>query len=478
VRRVVIVGGGIAGLSIAQALRREAPGVELLVLEAQASAGGNIRSKYLQGYLCECGPDGFLDNAPATLALVRELGLSDRLRRSNPAARRRFIFLNGRLQQVPMTLGGFLRTRLLSSRGKLRIAAEPFARTRPLGDETIHEFAARRIGPEAAEILVGSMVSGIFAGDAHQLSLHACFPKIWEMESEHGGLFRALIARRKRTAPRDGIGSPGGTLTSFEGGMEDLVRALTASLGGSVRTSTPVVALRQRGSVGPRLVPARAFEVQTSTHAIEADAVVLTGAADASSALVRPFDPALAALLDTIGTAPLVVACLGYDEATLTADRGALSGFGFLVPRDRGIRILGALWESSIYNGRAPAGRALIRVMVGGATDRGAVDLSDSALIRIVRSDLQLTMGLRVSPAFVHLIRHRRGIPQYLVGHTNRLAGIEARLQEQPGLFLAGNSYRGVSINACISDAPLVAAQVANHLRSMTVEDEYAVGVR
>src|SRR5262249_27442022 len=141
--------------------------------------------------------------------------------------------------------------------------------------------------------------------------------------------------------------------------------------------------------------------------------------------------------------------------------------FGFLVPRGQGIRILGALWESSIYNGRAPAARALMRVMVGGATDRSAVEMSDSDLISAVRSDLQRTMRLSLTPVFAHVIRHHRGIPQYTVGHTDRLARIEARLTQQPGLFLAGNSYRGVSINACIADAPHVAAEVANYLRSM-----------
>jgi protoporphyrinogen/coproporphyrinogen III oxidase len=478
VRRVVIVGGGIAGLSIAQALRREVPGVELLVLEARGSAGGNIRSIYDQGYLCEAGPDGFLDNAPATVALVEELGLSHRLRPSNPAARHRFIFLNGTLQQVPVTFKGFLRTRLLSWRGKLRIAAEPFAPPCPAGDETIHEFAARRIGPEAADILIGSMVSGVFAGDARELSLRACFPKMWEMESEYGGLFRAMLARRKQALRRDSLASPAGTLTSFEGGMEDLVRALVASLDGSVRTNNPVVALRQRRGDGPRPFGARAFGVLSGNHMIEADAVVLSGPAGESAALVRPFDSGLATLLDTISTAPLVVACLGYDEAALTADRGALNGFGFLVPRGKGIRILGALWESSIYSSRAPAGRVLIRVMVGGATDRSAVDLPDSELLSIVRSDLERTMGVRSNPTFVRLARHRRGIPQYTIGHTERLARIEARLQGHSGLFLAGSSYRGVSVNACIADAPRVAALVAGHLRSMTVENECAVGAR
>jgi protoporphyrinogen/coproporphyrinogen III oxidase len=209
-------------------------------------------------------------------------------------------------------------------------------------------------------------------------------------------------------------------------------------------------------------------------HSIEADALVLAGPSSESADLIRPFDATLAGLLTSIRPAPLAVVCLGYDEAALTADRGALEGFGFLVPRGEGPRILGALWETSIYAGRAPEGKALIRVMIGGATDPDAVDVPDSELLQIVRDDLQKTMGVRVAPEFVRIIRHRRGIPQYTVGHTTRLARIDALLEAHPGLFLAGNSYRGVSINACIAEAATMAARVADHLRSLNLAEEFA----
>jgi oxygen-dependent protoporphyrinogen oxidase len=252
--------------------------------------------------------------------------------------------------------------------------------------------------------------------------------------------------------------------------MESLVRAAAASLGPIVRTNRRVVELRARGNAarpeGPRLVGARAFSVINGT-AIEADAVVLAGSASESADLLRPFEPTAAGLLATIPTAPLAVVCLGYDERALAADRGPLNGFGFLVPRSEGPRILGALWETSIYAGRAPEGKALVRVMIGGATDREAVDLDDTALLSVVGDDLRRTMGVRVAPEFVQIFRHRRGIPQYTLGHDKRLARIEARLREHPGLFLAGNSYRGVSINACIEEAPAVARRVAAHLQTL-----------
>ena len=191
----------------------------------------------------------FLDNVPEMLALVRALGLQHRLQPSDDAARKRFVFRGGRLHALPGGPGEFLRSRLLTGPGKLRIALEPFARSRPGGDETIHGFASRRIGREAADVLIDSMVSGIFAGDARALSLRACFPRMWQLETDHGGLFRALFALRRQnrrqhgsaaSGPQDPIGAPGGRLTSFRNGSEELIRALAAALGSSLRTEAAV----------------------------------------------------------------------------------------------------------------------------------------------------------------------------------------------------------------------------------------------
>ena len=490
--RVVIVGGGIAGLTVAHALRARVPDLDLVVLEASDRPGGCIRSDRLDGYLCENGPDGFLDSAPATLALVADVGLSSSLRPSRDEARRRFIFRHHRLHEVPTTAFGFASTGLLSPAAKLRVLAEPLSSRAPGRDMSILRFAERHIGKEAAAVLVGSMVSGIFAGDASQLSLRSCFPKMHEMEEQYGSLVRAFLAKRAANkhgktgteehghAPMAAPGEPAGRLTSFDDGMEALVRATAASLGALVRTNHRVTDLRVRVSMtrsAPRLVAARTFSVVCGGQPIEADAVVLAGPAGKSADLVRPFAPDATSRLGAIETAPLAVACLGYDAAALAAERGPLNGFGFLVPRGEGPRILGALWETSIYEGRAPAGKALLRVMIGGARDPLAVELDDTTLVRIVRRDLELTMRLRLRPEFVHLVRHRRGIPQYTVGHATRLERIERALAACPGLFLAGNSYRGVSVNACIEDAQRVAAQVVAHLASAGQQAEYAGAV-
>jgi oxygen-dependent protoporphyrinogen oxidase len=252
--------------------------------------------------------------------------------------------------------------------------------------------------------------------------------------------------------------------------MEDLVRTAATALGaGAIRTGCRVSELQVRRGFNdpmrPRLVGARGFSVGCGTRLVEADAVVLAGPAQETAELVRDFAPSASSLLAAIHTAPLAVVCLGYDAAAVAAERGPLNGFGFLVPRGEGPRILGALWETSIYPDRAPLGKVLLRAMIGGATDLGAVEL--------VRADLQQTMGLRVEPEFVHIIRHWRGIPQYTIGHEGRLERIEAALAPHRGLFLAGNSYRGVSINACIEDARRIAGNVADHLRTVDTHAGY-----
>jgi oxygen-dependent protoporphyrinogen oxidase len=452
---IVIVGAGIAGLSLGFAIKRRlAREQDVLVVEREARPGGNIRTENRDGFLIEWGPNGFLDNVPETFQLVEALGLTERVVRSADQARRRFIYRGGRLHEVPTGPLSFLTSGLLSTRGKLRIASEPWAKSAPGGDETIHAFASRRIGPEAANALVDPMVSGIFAGNARELSLRACFAKMAEMEERHGGLFRALLSKmRERRAGVD-VG-PTGRLTSFVGGTQDLIDALATQLGASLRLKTEVTGLTPEQD---------GWRVQTRDGTLRADAVVLAGAAHISAALVRPFSYSTATILQQISSAPLAVVALGYDEAEVERVRGPLDGFGFLVPRGEGLRILGALWDSSVYPHRAPSGNALIRAMVGGAHDPEVLSLSDETLAEIVQHELRLAMRLKLQPRWVRVIRHPLGIPQYTRGHLDRLAEIDRRLAAWPGLFLAGNAYRGPSINSCVADADRLADRLTGYL--------------
>ncbi|MFH1279633.1 MAG: protoporphyrinogen oxidase [Candidatus Eisenbacteria bacterium] len=450
--RIAVIGAGVSGLAVGFELRERGLAPEdMLVLEAADRPGGNIRTDREEGFAFEWGPNGFLDNSPPTLGLVTRLGIEDRLLPSRESSAIRFIFRAGRLHEVPTGPPGIFGTKLLSIGGKLRIFQEPFVPRGGHPSESVYDFAARRIGDEAARVMVDAMVSGVYAGDAKRLELRAAFPRMAELEARYGGLVKALFAIRKEKkregAKSSGPAGPGGRLTSFTGGMEDLIEALAAKLGGSLRTGAPVRALSREG---------REWKIEIEgREAVRAETVVLSCPAVAAGRLVGGVDRELASLLEAIPSASIAVVATAYRKEDLER---APHGFGFLVPRGEGPRILGCLWTSSIWGERrAPETHVLLRSMVGGAHDPVAVDLPDEELLAIVARDLQAAMGLRAKPDIHRIFRYRRGIPQYEPGHTARLDEIRARLAAQPGLHIAGNSYGGISMNHCIAEAPGVA---------------------
>ena len=486
-KRVAIVGAGITGLATAvhlqDAAERVEGGLEVVVLEARDRPGGNVRTERVDGYTIENGPNGFLDNVPATLDLVRRLGLQDQLQRADESAARRYLFRDGRLHLLPAGPISLLRSPVLSLRGRLRVFGEPLAPARPEGrDETVYEFAARRIGPEAASVLVDAMVSGVFAGDAQQLSLQSAFPKMAKMEAEHGGLLRAMVARvrARKSARREaderrargeqvealtrpgGPAGPTGTLTSFRDGLDILATALAREVGNSLRLEAPVSEIRHSDR---RLDQAeRAWTVRlASGQELEADAVVVAVPAPRAAPLLEGLDPELAATVGEIPTAGLAVVALGYREADLGGVD--LDGFGFLVPRGTGPRILGCLWDSSLFPGRAPEGHVLLRCMIGGAHDPGAVSAEQDVLLDQVRRDVKATMGIDADPVLTRVYRWPLGIGQYTVGHQDRIDRIQKRLEQLLGLLVAGSSFYGISMNACLEQAPRHADSLIGKLR-------------
>lgn len=475
-KRVVVVGGGVAGLATALALRDAAAAagrpLEVSLVEAAPRLGGNLRSERADGFVVEWGPNGFLDNAPATLDLVERIGLGGELQPADPRAARRFLFRRGRLHELPGGPLSFLFNPVLSLPGRLRVLGEPFAAARPAGvDESVHAFAARRIGEEAAAVLVDAMVSGVFAGDARALSLASAFPRMAAMEAEHGGLVRAMLARgrQRRAAQRDaearrargedvrkltragGPAGPGGTLTSFRGGIETLIEGLARALGPGLETGRALRALVP-GADGPGW----RLELDGGERRA-ADAVVLAAPATRARPLLAPLDPRLDAVLGEMPAAGLAVVALAFRAAAIG---GAPNGFGFLAPRGEGLRLLGCLWDSSIFPGRAPAGHVLVRAMIGGAHDPAAVALSDDELVAEARADLARAMQLTAPPERTWVFRHPLGIGQYTLGHGARLERLAAALADHPGLHVAGQSYFGIAMNAAIEQAPRTAAAV------------------
>lgn len=454
--RVAIVGGGITGLATAVWLEHDHGIEDAVVFEATGAAGGKIRSQLDGGFTLEEGPQGFLDNAPDTLELASLAGLDDALVQADESAADRFILRNGRLRRVATSPLAFMTSDILPLSGRLRLLGEPFARTRPDLDETVFGFAHRRIGKQAAEVLVDAMVTGVFAGDSRELSLAATFPRMAAMEAEHGSLTRALIAKM-REAKRSGRKSggpagPGGRLTTFDGGMARLPHRLGADLGDRLLLDQPVRGLSRDGN---------GFVLETSNGAIAADTVLLCLPASGTADLVARLAPGAVAPLSAIATAPIAVVMLGYGN--LDAFDRPVRGFGFLVPRGENVGLLGTLYCHDIFPGQAPPDTLFLRAMVGGAREPGAVALDDDALLSRVRSGLARVYGSDPEPDHVWIVRWEHGISQYTVGHLDRVAAAE-QAATAAGIELAGSPYRGVSVNDCIKQARAAARRIAQRL--------------
>jgi protoporphyrinogen/coproporphyrinogen III oxidase len=457
--RIVIVGGGISGLAVAYRLEQRTPSAEVIVLEERSRLGGSIGTECHDGFRIEIGPNGFLDNKPSTLALCRELSLGDHLLAASDAARRhRYLFLKGRLRLLPNSLFSLLSTDVLSWRTRFLLLAEHFRpRRQSGGDESIEAFVRRRIGREMAETLADAFVTGIYAGDPKLLSVQAAFPRLASLEREYGSVLRGMArsARQRRVeAAARGESLPSGRMWSFREGLGLLIDRLRERLRYPPLTGVTVRTVRRLANNG--------WRVQSDGRdGWDAEAVVLACPAHQQAVILAGEDADLAARIGGIPYNRVAVVALGYRAAEVP---GSLDGFGYLSPRRERQDVLGVQWCSSIYPDRTPPGMVLLRAMCGGWNRPEMLDWDDARLVGAVRDELRRAMRIQAAPIFQHIVRWPQAIPQYHLGHLDRVAWIEGRLSRHPGLFLGGNAYRGVALNDCVEQADLVAQQVGRYL--------------
>lgn len=451
---VAIIGGGISGLTALHYLRSQKPELTVHLFESDTRLGGTIGTDHVDGYSFDWGPNGFLDREPLTLQLCDELGLKDELERANNNVSNRFILRGGRLRSVPMSPPAFMRSDILSWPGKLRLMWEPFASGPPDGvDESIYDFVRRRIGHEAADYLVQPMVSGVYGGMADRLSLKSCFSIMHKMESEHGSLFKAMMAK-KREAKKSGKRSggpagPAGWLTSFHGGLFKIIERFGERYGDSISTGKCVSETgRDEG---------RTKLIFTDGSSASGKSVILALPSNHASKITKRLSAKLAGALASIEYAPISVVCLGYDQNAIESN---LDGFGFLVPAREPQRILGSIWTSSIFRDRAPKGKVQFRTMIGGDGDHDSQKLSDDQLIELTRRDLGQILKIKGEPEMVRIYRWEHGIPQFKIGHSDRLAAIEKELNRLGDLYVTGNAYYGIGLNDCVKQSHRVVQDI------------------
>ncbi|MGH9769849.1 MAG: protoporphyrinogen oxidase [Blastocatellia bacterium] len=456
----VIIGAGISGLVAAHRLKKM--GRDLLLIESGDRAGGVIQSRDAEGFLIESGPNS-LRGTHEFLDLVEEVNLTGELVTADPRAPA-YVYAGGQLHAVPMSLPALVKTKLISTSAKLRLLREPFVKARQEGgEESIASFVRRRLGDEILERLVAPFLSGVYAGDPEELSLQACFPKLAEFESEAGSVARGALRTARKTRGRQD--KPKRSLRpyrlcSFRHGLSALPEALSQSLGDSLLTGARIININKKLSAGGFEIR---IEHQGEIKTINGSTLIVSTPSYVAGRLLDHIAPEISAHIAEIPYVSIVSVPLAYRASQMARK---LDGFGFLAPRGAGLRTLGSIWNSALFAGRAPEGWVCATNFIGGATDPEAVKLRDEELIRIVHHDLRNVLDISGEPRRLPIARYERAIPQYTMGHAARVARIESELRNTPGLWIAGNYLRGVSLGDCIKQAESVAVEVNQAISS------------
>jgi protoporphyrinogen/coproporphyrinogen III oxidase len=441
----IVVGAGIAGL--AAALELQSAGCDVLVVDPSDRPGGVMRTDHRKGFVVESGPNTAAVNA-AMLEFLTRRGLAGSLLRAAPASRKRFLYRGGALVRVPDSLWGLAGTPLLSARAKARVLTEPFRRRGASESETVAEFVGRRLGREVTSALVGPFLTGVYAGDEEQLGAAAVFPRWVDREQRFGslalGAFAGLLGRRE---PR---GLPGSYAT--EQGFGPFARRLAEALVEPPALGTRAAFIARDGARWHVDLTSASGDLALSTPR-----VVVAAPAYAAADLMRGLDAELASALAGVAYAPVVVAPVGVEQGRT---RQPIEGFGFLVPREESRGMLGCLFMSQLFPGRAPAGFELLHCMLGGALWPDVAHLPDAAIESGLAEELSRTLGLADAPPPLALVRWPRAIPQPARDHRSRMRWVGERTGELPGLALAGSYLAGVSVADSLASGLTAASRV------------------
>ena len=452
-KRVCIIGGGISGLCAAYRLKKQ--GVEVLLLEKNSFVGGNIQTEKFDGFLIEYGPNSTLVSEHL-FALADELGLSPEIAYADSTAKKRYILKNGELQALPLKIAGLIGSKSFSVKAKLRLLKEPFIKSKAADDESISEFFARRLGREIVDYAVDPFISGIFAGNPDNLSLKSAFPSLFEMEKNYGSLLKGAIFSPKEKKSK--VPKTASRTVSFKNGMQTLTDKLFAVLGESVRLNTEAFEIKKADN--------GKYSLQTNDAEINAeifDSIVISTPSFVAARLIKNFDAELSERLAGVYHPPIAVVFTAFKKENIKSD---LDGFGFLIPKIERRKILGSLWNSAIFAGRAPENFYLLTTFIGGARNAELAEKSEDVLMEIALEELNSILGLSGAPVFAKVKKWEKAIPQYNIGYEKIIESIEDFKRQNAGIFYCSNFYRGISVSDCIKNSRLAAEEVLDFLNN------------
>lgn len=445
-KEIGIIGGGISGLTAAFLLKKR--GFDVTLFDKSERVGGNIQTIEIEGFLIEYAANSLL-KSPRLVDLIRELNLDAEVLAADAKAKNRYVLQNGKLRPLPMTIAKMAFGDFFSTRAKLRLLKEPFIKSKSNETESVAAFFERRLGREIVEKAADPFISGIYAGDPEKLSIKAAFPRLFEMEKSHGnlllGAFRSKTEKADKNFPRT---------FSFKNGVQTLTDRLRENLGESVKTNTGILNIEKK-SDGKWLVKT------DSGEAVEAvfDCLIVSTPAESAAALIENLDKNLSNQLKNIYYPPVAMVFFGVKKEFL---QHKLDGFGFLIPGSEKRKILGTIWNSAVFAGRAPDGYHLLTTFVGGARNPQIFEKTDEEIFEIVFEELKEILGLQEKPDFMHIKRWRKAIPQYKIGYEKIENAIENFQRENRGIYFCSNFYKGISVGDCVKNAYALAERISH----------------
>jgi len=465
-KKIVIIGGGISGLATAYSLEeraeREGKSVAITLLEKKNQIGGNILTERVGDFLIEGGPDCFLSEKPWAIQLCEKLGIADRLLCTNDEYRKTYIYWKGRLRELPEGIMLMIPTRfipllksnLFSLAGKFRMGMELFIPKRKSGgDESLSEFVRRRLGQEIVERVAEPLVAGVHAENPDTMSIKSRFPRFVQMEEEYGSLIKGMLTKRRRMLNSEN-GKPKWTMfMTLKNGLDELPLTIVKAL-----KMTTIITNKEVSEINK----VSGYKIYLKNgDTIDADVVIFATPSYETGRLLRVLNSSISDQLITIPYVSTATISLAYKKDSISHP---MNGFGFLVPRVENRRIMGASWVSRKFSYRTPDDSILIRCFIGGSRNEELVSLDDKDMLKMIKEELKDIMGISAEPILTRIYRWEKAMPQYTIGHDERVSRIEESILKYPDIFVTGSAYRGGGISECIKNAQLTAESVINHL--------------